>query len=108
MGIPGQASLKIYCSPVEFAVLCPGTLRVGHGLVHGLGFWPILSSRGVVALIDKVAGLGVDFVAVRCALTDRHKKYGRAAAGGIVHALLELNALLSDDSGVGDDVVGFQ
>ena len=58
-------------------------------------------------LIDKVAGLSVDLVSVRCAFTDRHEKYGRAAAGGIVHALLELNALLSDDSGVGDDVVGF-
>lgn len=58
-------------------------------------------------LIDKVAGLGVDLVSVRCALADRHEKYGRAAAGGIVHAFLELNALLSDDSGVGDDIVGF-
>lgn len=60
-----------------------------------------------MSLIDKVAGLSVDLVSVRGALTDRHEKYGRAAAGGIVHALLELNALLSDDSGVGDDVVGF-
>ena len=60
-----------------------------------------------MAFVNKVAGLSVDLVSVRCALTDRHEKYRRAITGGIVHALLELNALLSDDSGVGDDVVGF-
>jgi hypothetical protein len=76
-------------------------------LVDGLGFWPILSARGVVPLIDKVAGLSVDLVSVRSAFTDRHEKYGRASAGGIVHALLELNAFLSDDPGVGDNVVRF-
>ena len=51
--------------------------------------------------------MGVDLVSVRCAFADRHEKYGRAAAGGIVHPFLELYALLSDDSSVGDDVVGF-
>jgi len=60
-----------------------------------------------VSLIDKVAGLSVDLVSVRRALTDRHEKYGRATTGGIVHTFLELNALLGDDSGVGDDIVGF-
>ena len=107
MGIPGQAGLKIHGSPIELAVLCPGTLRVGHGLVDGLGIRPIFASRGVVSLIDKVARLSVDLVPVRRALADRHEKYGRAAAGGIVHALLELNALLSDNLGVGNNVVGF-
>ncbi len=106
MGIPGQAGLKIYCSPVELSVLCPSALGIGHGLVDGLGFRPILTARGVVALVNEVAGLGVDLVPVRRAFADRHEKYGRAAAGGIVHAFLELNAFLSDDSGVGDDVVG--
>ena len=66
----------------------------------------ILASRGVVALVNEVAGLGVDLVAIRSAFTDRHEKYGRATAGGIVHALLELNALLSDNLGVGNNVVG--
>ena len=74
MGIPGQAGLKIHGCTVELAVLCPGALRVGHGLVDGLGFWPILASRGIMAFVNKVAGLGVDLVPVRRAFADRHQK----------------------------------
>ena len=107
MGVTGEAGFKIHGCPVELTVLCPGAFGIGHGLVNGLGIWAVLSARGIVALIDEVAGLGVDLVPVRGAFPDGHKEDGGAVAGGVIHPFLKLNAFFSDNLSVGDDVVRF-
>jgi len=108
MGVPGETGLKIHSCPVELTVLGPSALGVSHGLVNGLRVGAVLSARGIVAFINEVTGLGIDLVPVRGALSDRHKENRGSATRCVIHPFLELLAFLSDDLGVGDDVVGFQ
>ena len=108
MGVPGKAGLKVHGGPVELTVFCPGAFRISHGLVDGLRVGAVLSARGIVAFINEVTGLGIDLVPVRGALSDRHKENRGSATRCVIHPFLELLAFLSDDLGVGDDVVGFQ
>ena len=108
MGIPDQAGLKVHGRPVELAVLGPSALGISHGLVNSLRVGAVLSARGIVALVNEVAGLGVDLVPVRRALTDGHKEDRGPATRCVIHPFLELLALFRHYFGVGDDVVGFQ
>ena len=108
MGIPDQAGLKVHGCPVELTVLGPSALGISHGLVNGLGVRPVLAARGIVAFVNKVAGLGIDLIPVRGALSDGHKENRGSATRCVIHPFLELLAFLSDDLGVGDNVVRFQ
>jgi hypothetical protein len=108
VGIPGEAGLKVDSGPVELSVLCPGAFRVSHGLVDRLGIRSIFSARGIVAFINKVAGLEINLVLIRSPHAYGHEKDRGSVARPVVHASLELNAFLSNNLGVRNDVVGLQ